>query len=104
MRQLPADPRPLLSGLEQLVARLGIKIRYENLNAEEERSSDGGFCRLREEHIVLIDKRLDDAGRCAVLLRALGQLDLRFIYVPPAIRRLLDTETEVEDAPGSDPC
>lgn len=71
--------------------RLGAEIRYEELVSDEEPGSmRGGRCRVRGRELVLIDRRLGVLERCATLAEALRSFDLKDVYVPPAVRNLLD--------------
>ncbi len=73
--------------------RLGAEVRYEELVPDEEPGSmRGGRCRVRGRELVLIDRRLGVLGRCAALSEALRSFDLKDVYVPPAVRSLLDAQ------------
>jgi len=43
----------LLNELEELAGKLGIAIRYENVNGEDS-SGSGGLCRLKGEYVLII--------------------------------------------------
>ena len=85
------EPKMILSGLEDLAERLGLKIRYEGLG-DDEVEVRSGRCRLKGEEIILMDRRLDTAGRIEVLRQALGRTDLTGIYVKPYLRAFLEGE------------
>lgn len=83
----------MLDQLEMLGQKLGISIRYELLRVETNGDSNtarGGLCRLRDMNLVLVDSRLCAVERCRVLAEALGAFDLSRIFVPPAVRDLID--------------
>ena len=81
----------MLARLEAVAEQLGVQVRYEALVAEGEAgSSRGGLCRLRGDRLILIDDQLGPAGRCLCLAEALGGFDLERIFLPPAVRRLID--------------
>ncbi len=89
------DPRNLLSLLEGAATKLGIEVRYEDLISRDDiGSSRGGLCRLHDFKIVLIHDQLSTEDRCDVLAGALAMLDLSEIYLPPAIRVVIERARE----------
>jgi hypothetical protein len=76
----------LLSVLEQTAARLGVEIRYELLAQTQVHGSGGGLCRVRGRHLILVDERLGNEDRIAIIARALGSFDLETLYLTPAVR------------------
>jgi hypothetical protein len=78
----------VLSKLEDLADRLGVKLRYENLAKGPFRSS-GGYCRLDQDHLILIDKNDSKKRKIKLLAKSLGRFDLEAIFVPPALRRII---------------
>ena len=90
----------LISMMESVARALGIAVRYENLVPEGETGSTrGGFCRLQERALILIDSRLGPVERSAALAVALGSCDLSEIFIPPAVRRLIEGREKDEDTP-----
>ena len=89
------DPRNLLSLLEGAATKLGIEVRYENLTPRDDVvSSRGGLCRLHDLKIIIIHDELGPEDRCDVLAGALAMLDLSEIYLPPAIRVVIERAHE----------
>jgi hypothetical protein len=81
------------SQLEALAYKLGIAIRYENVNWNE--SSDRrGLCRIRGEYVLFIDSQSTTKEKIRVAVGALKQFDLGDIQVMPAIRDLLEGTKE----------
>lgn len=80
----------VLSKLEDLADRLGIKLRYENLARGPFRSS-GGYCRLENDHLILIDKNDSKKRKIKLLAKSLGRFDLETVFVPPALRRIISS-------------
>ncbi len=78
----------ILQNLEAIAEKLDIKVNYENLRKRHV-FSKGGFCRLKEDKIVIIDTTLNLSEKIDVLADALSQLDLEDIYMPPAVRKIL---------------
>ena len=83
----------LLSQLEDLAHRLGIKVRYEKVNLGD--SSDrGGLCRIRGDYFLIIDSRASTREKIHVTLKALNRFDLGDLHIIPVIRDLLETFKE----------
>ena len=72
--------------LHELAKQLGVNIRYEKGDFE------GGYCTLKDEKMVLINKRLMPTRRAAVLAVALQELGLDNIYIKPVLREFIEDE------------
>lgn len=83
------NPRVILSGLEEIAVRLGLKVRYEKLGDDEFEVKSGRF-RLQGEDVILLDRRLDVKARIEVISRELARLDLTGIYIKPFLRGFLE--------------
>jgi hypothetical protein len=97
------EPAKLLGLLEQTAARLGIKIRYEVLAQAALHGSGGGLCRLKGQHVILIDERLGNEDRIAIIARALSSFDLETLYLTPAVRDLIATHARRAPAEARPP-
>ena len=78
----------LLEELRETVELLGYKIRYERGDFS------GGHCILREERLLVINKRFQLERKISVVARALGDLGVDAIFVKPAVREVIDLERE----------
>ncbi len=87
----PVDDVLALRGLEEAARRLGVTVRYERLDNEDV-SVSSGFCKVKDEKIVIIDKRLDTRGKWTALAKALKQTDVNSVFLPPLARELMDME------------
>jgi hypothetical protein len=76
----------LTTELESIAAKLGIKIRYEKGDFE------GGYCVLKSERIVVINKKLPPRARLSVLARGISEIGLENIYISPAVRDFIENE------------
>jgi hypothetical protein len=76
----------ILSELEHLAAKCGISIRYEKGDF------DGGFCVLKAERLIVINRRLALARRTSVLAQGLAEVGIDEIYLKPAIRAYIEDE------------
>ncbi len=79
-------PTRLLMELETLAARLGVTVSYESLP-----DSRSGLCRLHDEYLLIIDRRLTKGEQVEVFLDALRGFDLEGVHVLPRIRSLIET-------------
>ncbi len=79
----------LLEQLEDLAEKLGIRVRYENLRKTAP-GLTGGFCRIRGEYHLMMDKRTGRQERVGFFLEALRRFELSGIYMTPRLRTLLE--------------
>jgi len=76
----------LLKELEELSEKSNIALRYEKGDFE------GGFCVLKDERIIVINKRLAAQKRTAVLAQALAEVGIEEVYLKPAVREFIEDE------------
>lgn len=76
----------ILNELEQLASNCCIAIRYEKGDF------DGGYCVLKAERLIVINKRLAPVRRASVLARGLAEVGIDEIYLKPAIREYIEDE------------
>jgi hypothetical protein len=76
----------ILSELEQLASNCGITIRYEKGDF------DGGYCVLKAERLIVINKRLAITRRTSVLAQGLAEVGIDEMYLKPAIREYIEDE------------
>jgi hypothetical protein len=82
-----------LNQLEELAVRLGMTIRYEPLKIEGSLYI-GGFCRVKGQDFVIVNKKATTTERIHVLANALKRCELSKIYILPSLRKLLEQETD----------
>jgi hypothetical protein len=80
----------LLEHLEQIANRLGVELRYENLGIGGIRS-DGGYCRVSGKDMILINKKDSRRKKILILAKSLKRLNLEGIFIPPAVRKILES-------------
>jgi hypothetical protein len=80
----------LLEHLEEIAFRLGVDLRYENLGLGGLRC-DGGYCRLSGKPMILVNRRDSRRRKILILARSLARLDLDGIFIPPAVRKVIET-------------
>jgi hypothetical protein len=72
--------------LKEIAQQAGLTVRSEIGDF------DGGICTIREQRVLLLNKRHPIGRRISVMARALGQIDLGMVFVKPALRDLIDEE------------
>ena len=86
----------LLAQLERLGYTLGIHVRYETLGENDDLAqTQSGLCRLKDDNILLVDSQLSTIEKCGVLVQAFKRFDLGNVFVPPAVRRLIEGEGSI---------
>lgn len=76
----------LLKELESLAANCGIAVRYEKGDFE------GGFCILKAERLVVINKKLAPPRKASLLAQGLAEIGIEDRYLKPAIREYIEDE------------
>lgn len=76
----------LMEELQAAAAQIGITVRYERGDFE------GGYCILRDQKLLLINKRLMPARKSAVIALALAEIGLDNVYLKPAVRAYIEDE------------
>ena len=76
----------ILKELESLAANSGIAIRYEKGDFE------GGFCVLKDERLIVVNKKLAPAKKSSVLAQGLAEIGIEDRYLKPAIREYIEEE------------
>lgn len=76
----------LISELEALAAQLGLKLRYEKGDFE------GGYCIVKDERMLVVNKKLSDQRKAAVLATALNEYGLDNIFIKPSVREYIEDE------------
>ncbi len=76
----------MLKELESLAASSGITVRYEKGDFE------GGFCVLKTERLIVVNKKLAPAKKASVLAQGLAEIGIEDRYLKPAIREFIEEE------------
>jgi hypothetical protein len=82
------DKEAVLEELRETCEQLGYTIRYEKGDF------DGGHCILKEQRLLVVNKRFTVERKITTVARALGELGVDAIFVKPAVRELIDKERE----------
>lgn len=76
----------LLKELEQLAAASGIAVRYEKGDFE------GGFCVLKAERMIVVNRKLPVPRRASVIARGLAEIGIDEMFLKPAVREFIEDE------------
>ena len=82
------DGADTVRALEEALERLDVVVRSEPL--PEEARISGGFCVVRGKPTVFVAPDAPETERIAVLVDALRRLPTTEIWLPPAVRALLE--------------
>ncbi|MFN8627129.1 MAG: hypothetical protein U0587_14245 [Candidatus Binatia bacterium] len=80
----------LLDELKAAAMRLGFEVREEKLLREVGYRVRSGSCRVRETHVILLDRGLPLTAQIEVLVEELAQRSFDDVYLSPAARGLLE--------------
>jgi hypothetical protein len=76
----------LLAELEELAENSNIGIRYEKGNF------DGGYCVLKADRLIVINKKFLAPRRASLLAQALAEVGIDEVYLKPVIREFIEDE------------
>lgn len=77
----------LVLELQDVARQLGITVRFDQGNFE------GGYCILKAQKLLLINRRLVPVRKASVLATALREIGLENVFLKPAIRAYIEDET-----------
>ena len=78
----------IIDELKQVAAQLGVSVRFEKGDFK------GGFCIVKENKIIVINKFANTQRKAAILATALKELGIDDIYINPRLREIIDEMTE----------
>ena len=76
----------IVTELENVAKEMGVQIRYEKGDFE------GGYCLLRDERVIVVNKKLAPNKKASVISQAFGELGIENVYLKPAIRLFIEDE------------
>ncbi|MBF8296104.1 MAG: hypothetical protein HW389_2649 [Bacteroidetes bacterium] len=76
----------ILKELESLADSSGITVRYEKGDFE------GGFCVLKAERLIVVNKKLAVSKKASVLAQGVAEIGIENRYLKPAIREFIEEE------------
>ena len=80
------NPEELIEELHNLAQQLGVEVRYEKGDF------DGGFCILKEEKVLVVNKRLAPNRKASVLALGMQAIGLDNVYLKPVLRAYIEDE------------
>lgn len=78
----------IIRDLSEIMEKIGFKVRIEKGIFK------GGYCLLREEKIILINKNLEQDKKISILLKNIPLSEIENIFIKPGIRELIYKETD----------
>jgi hypothetical protein len=79
----------LLQDLKQIALEMGAKVRFERGDFK------GGYCILKEDRTIVINKLSTFQRKVIILTNALKELGVNEVYLPPKLREIIE---EIADA------
>lgn len=76
----------IIAELEDAARQLGVTIRYEKGDFE------GGFCMLKAQKVLIVNKKLMPNRKASVLAVAMQEIGLENIFIKPALREYIEDE------------
>jgi len=76
----------LLQELREACELLGYRLRFEKGDF------NGGACILKEEKLLLINKRFSLERKLSTLARVLGEIGIDSVFLKPAVRSFIEDE------------
>lgn len=76
----------ILKELEELAERSGITIRYEKGDF------DGGYCVLKAERLIVVNRKLAPTRKGSVVAQAIAEVGVEEVYLKPAVREFIEEE------------
>ena len=76
----------VLTELQELAVQIGYNIRYEKGDFE------GGNCLLKDQKLILINKKLEVKKKINLLSKNLDEIGINNVYIKPALRDIIEEE------------
>jgi hypothetical protein len=79
----------MVEELVRVARELGFDVREEELLRDVGYRPRSGVCRVGEQDVILLDRKLSGPERIEVLCSALADRDLERVFLSPALRALI---------------
>lgn len=76
----------IIKELQEIAAQIGATVRWERGDFE------GGYCVLKDQKVLLINKRLLPARKAAILATGLYEIGMDNVFLRPALRAYVEDE------------
>ncbi len=80
----------IIQDLKSLAANLGAEVRFEKGDFK------GGYCILKENKVIVINKTANLQRKVMVLSMALKELGIEQLYLTPRLREIIDEMAETK--------
>ncbi len=80
----------IIQELKALAAQLGAEVRFEKGDFK------GGYCILKENKVIVINKMANLQRKMVILSMALKELGIDQLYLTPRMREIIDEMAEVK--------
>ncbi len=74
----------VLESLEEVASRFSIKVIYDQFFGQ------GGFCKLKDQPYIILNKTLSNETKIALFLEGLKRFPLDDVALPPKVKDLLE--------------
>ncbi len=81
----------LIAELEDAASQLGLKVIYEKGDFS------GGYCILKEEKLIVINKKFDLRHRASTLAKSLSEVGIENLFLKPAVRDFIEEQMETQN-------
>jgi hypothetical protein len=83
----------LIAELEEAAGQLGLKVIYEKGDFS------GGYCILKEEKLIVINRKFDLKHRASTLAKGLAEVGIENLFLKPAVREFIEEQSERNEIP-----
>ncbi len=80
----------IIQDLKLLALQLGAEVRFEKGDFK------GGYCILKENKVIVINKMANLQRKVMILSMALKELGIEQLYLSPKLREIIDEMTELK--------
>lgn len=80
----------ILSDLKALANQMGASVRFERGDFK------GGYCILKENKVIVINKLASTQKKVMTLSAALNELGVDSVYLPPRLREIIEEMDEAK--------
>jgi len=84
MKTTEKEYQQLLDELKEIALQKGIKVRFEKGDF------NGGYCILKSEKVIVINKLAQTQRKLFILVEALKEIGIEDIYINPKIRNIIE--------------
>lgn len=84
MKAIEKEYQQLLDELKEIALQKGIKVRFEKGDF------NGGYCILKSEKVIVINKMAQTQRKLIILVEALKEIGIDDIYINPKIRNIIE--------------